>query len=57
MRAVCEGGIYQLLVTAFVPDNYQYIKGVLDNKKNKILPIEKRKAYRKEVLAAKCLHY
>ena len=38
-----EGGIYQVLVTAFVPDNYQYIKDILDNKKNTILPIEKKK--------------
>ena len=38
-----EGGIYQVLVTAFVPDSYQYIKGILDNKKNTILPIEKKK--------------
>jgi len=38
-----EGGIYQVLVTAFVPDSYQYIKDILDNKKNTILPIEKKK--------------
>lgn len=38
-----DGGIYQILVTAFIPDNYQYIKGILDNKKNIILPIEKKK--------------
>ena len=52
-----EGGIYQVLVTSFVPDSYQYIKGVLDNKKILFFQWKRRKALRKEVLAAKCLHY
>lgn len=38
-----EGGLYQVLVTAFAPDNYQYIKDILDNKKNTVLPVEKKK--------------
>lgn len=38
-----EGGTYQVLVTAFVPDSYQYIKDILGNKKNAVLPIEKKK--------------
>ena len=40
-----EGGLYQVLVTAFVPDSYQYIKDILNNKKNTNLPIEKKKDF------------
>ena len=37
-----EGELYQVLVTTYVPDDYQKIKDILNNKDNVVLPIEKK---------------